>query len=399
MLLARIFLSARHDLPVVASAAVIALASAVTAMYSPPGEDPSNNVDSRESQARDSLAHHHSSIEQALEGHPEDRSGMNTLFVFGFLGLLPKIDFDGLSNEIVEVSTGFQEIIGDLYPPGSENNSPMPIYNLPDTYTFSRHVSLTTCRYFLQHVEHPDSLSERPGEEQAFLLFLFPQLNLNTPNTGLYIAALIALCRSNSDGIRGACKQIIDAQPFPANPLQLAKPFDGANLLDVFYRNLSYDPPTPCSSRSLFALEHFRLLVVGVMLSASNSLGAGRAGRAALQPLWDRFNNPAQDAPHNPALSYRDLMSHVEGKPADMQSDLTSTLRLVGDFLNTTPGPSNGQDWHKELQGLKDKCGRDAEVIQEIQADVFPTETGEPSTPGIGVSNNGQTLASAAVLE
>ncbi|KAG8735807.1 hypothetical protein FRC10_010145 [Ceratobasidium sp. 414] len=397
MLLARIFLSARHDLPVVASAAVIALASAMTATYSFPGQGLSD-VDSREKNAIKSLAHHHRSIEQALENHSDDRSttAENTLFVFGFLGLLPKINFEGLSNEIMDgLSEDFQEIVRDLYPPGSENNPRERIFGLPDTYLFKHHVTLTTCRYLLQHAEHPNSPNEGPGDEQAFS-FLTPQLELIDPDTRLYVTALIALCRSNSSTIHEECRKIVNEQPFPANPLELAEPFDGDNLMDVFYRNLSCDPPAACTSRSLFALEHFRLLVVGVMLSASNSLGDRRA---ALQPLWDRFNNPAQDSPHNPALSYHDLMSHVEGKPADMQSDLTSTLRLVGDFLNTTPDLSNGQDWHKELQGFKDKCGRDAEVIQEIQADVFPAETGEPSTSGIGVSDNGQTLASAAVLE
>ncbi|KAG9087220.1 hypothetical protein FRC06_002680 [Ceratobasidium sp. 370] len=391
MLLARIFLLARYDSPIVASAAATVLVSTMTAMYSFPGEILSD-VDSREKQATESLSHHHWSVEQALEEKSDDRSTaeMDTMFIFGFLGLLPKIDFGGPDNNIMdELSGGFKRTVGNLYPPGAQRPPPIPLFGLLNTYTFDHHVVLTTCRYLLRLAEHPDPPHD---DEQAFSLFLLPQLKLNNQDTRLYVTALIALCRSNSDGIRSACRQIIDAQSFPTNPLKLLKGF-GGNILDVFYRSLNCDPPTSRSSSSLLVLAHFRLLVVGIMLSANNSL---EDRRAALKPLWDRFNEPAQHTPQNPTLSDHDLISHVKGKSEDLQKDLASTLRLVGDFLNTTPQLSNDRDWHKELQGIKDGWGRDT---GDVQADASPTETGEPSASGIGVSDNGQTPAPAVVIE
>ncbi|KAG9082672.1 hypothetical protein FRC06_004902 [Ceratobasidium sp. 370] len=389
MLLARIFLLARCDSPIVASAAATVLVSAMTAMYSFPGESSPSDVDSREKQATKSLSHHHRSVEQALEEKSGYRSTaeMDTMFIFGFLGLLPKIDFGGPDNNIMdELSGGFEKTLGNLY----TLNPPIPLFGFPATHTIDHHVVLTTCRYLLRLAEHPDPPHD---DEQAFSLFLFPQLKLNDQDTRLYITALIALCRSNSDGIRSACEQIIDTQsPFPID-LELVTHFDGNNLLDLFYRNLNYDPPTSRSSSSLLGLAHFRLLVVGIMLSASNSL---EDRRAALKPLWDQFNEPAQYTPQNPTLSDRDLISHVKGKPEDPQKDLASTLRLVGDFLNTTLRLSIDLDWHKELQSIKDGWGRGT---GDVQADASPTETGEPSASGIGVSDHGQTPAPAVVIE
>ncbi|KAG8736872.1 hypothetical protein FRC10_008785 [Ceratobasidium sp. 414] len=351
--LAQIFLASHNAASETARAAAIALAAAAFATDAyPGGEYPSHDFKYREERALDVLRFH--------ETNDTTEDMATSLFVFGFIGLLPRLDLRSMDMQATAMSGLFATVIRYMLPLNSRN-SQTAIHTLPPSFSLVEHATLAVCRCLLSVT---DSLS--PHNESTIAiscsLFLLPQLNLERQDIRLYVAALVALCHAESSELQDLCTDIINAQPFPTHPSRLMDLFDDKNLLEQLCHSM-ISSKAPLISTVTF---HFKLLVAGIASSPRHTLGTHQSTLWRLlhsHPKFDEFKPSASDFS---LPSIDDFLLYIQNNRKECAGDsLLHTMQFVANFCHARPtlgrissgaeswGDQDSLRWRAILQELK----------------------------------------------
>ncbi|KAG9121860.1 hypothetical protein FRC07_002005 [Ceratobasidium sp. 392] len=345
-----------HDAaPDTARAAAVVLAAVALATNSyPGGQGPSHTIDAREKRARDLLDYYHAN-------KPTDEVA-TSLFIFGFVGLLPRLSVGGLGVLPTPESNTFNRIkryIAALH----DFKGQIQIHTLPANYPLLDH-AIDSAVQCITSVGSPKfSLHDEPTVVLACSSLLLPKQDLYEAHSHLYGTAAVALCRAKSMELRDICMKILDSQRLPVDPLQPLILSSGTNFLEQMCRIL---PETSVSVVPV-ALLHFRLLLASIMLSTQHSLDERRS---VLEPLLSCHPEFAGLRPPDVTLSSQSISTdriflHLEAV-IDEESALDGLLRsmqLVSDFCHVEPDlhmpheKGSTEDltyYHTRLQRLKD---------------------------------------------
>jgi hypothetical protein len=183
--------------------------------------------------------------------------------------------------------------------------------------------------------------------------------------TGLYVAALVALCHAQSEEPQCFCIEILDAQTIPPDSLELIQSFKEQSVLEKLFKlsvsnNLRVAP---------IAALHFELLVAAIISSSQISL---ESRQQVLRPLIDldecaRLESSIADS-SQPSMT--EMYAHLQQARSTEPSLETNlrTMQFVVDFchvrqtqtassLALSTHDSDGKGWYEKLQELK-KSGR-----------------------------------------
>ncbi|KAG8792132.1 hypothetical protein FRC12_007071 [Ceratobasidium sp. 428] len=193
VLLARIFFACFDTAPDVAHAAAITLAAAAFASDYYPGDNQlSQDPSAREKRAAQVLEHYH-------EYRPT-RHKASSLFVFGLIGLLPRLNFKTLDSQAESLPGLLTSAMKDMRLFNSKHYQ-THIHTLSVDFTLQDHVRSTAYQFLLLIIHKWLSIDEELSVVFSWSSFLQHGSNWSRPNDRLYITALIALCHAKSHGL------------------------------------------------------------------------------------------------------------------------------------------------------------------------------------------------------
>ncbi|KAG8790214.1 hypothetical protein FRC12_012504 [Ceratobasidium sp. 428] len=372
ILLSHIFFMSYDASPDTARAVAVTLAAAAFAADTyPGGSSPEVGEYDREKRAVDVYNHYH-----AQESLTADM--VLELFLFGFSGLLPQIDFNDGSIRAVATLGNINQLI--LYPPKFDFSRNSTIYTLPQRYSLSDRVVNASRKSLISFVKDMSSGRE-VGLTFSGLVFLAhsSKTDGNDSKASLYILALIAVCRVESVEIQNLCLQFIDAQSIPERPLDLVESFQNRGRLEQLCRAL-IDCDTAVAS---VAALHFELLVARIIISTAtrNTPSWISAGQSAIRPLLNLQDKFAERISHPKQLSIEALLSGLE-KCCEGHSiaddHIFHTIQSVVDFCGAGPVDASLSDSSSQkLQALKDQLKPSSDRVAHMQtpAQISPLTT------------------------
>jgi hypothetical protein len=394
--LAQIFLACDDNETQLKRTIAVVLASAAFAIdFYPGGEVSSHDVETREFRAVQVLQHYRANKPEGLR--------TTTLFTFGFVGLLHRLNFSLLDQDTT-IAKGFA-LVNEASHRFHKKLFDADIHGLPPSFTLQQHAIQAVSRCLLSTLRYPDSHNAQRTIASLCSERLIPQFGLEMANASLYTAALDALCHAQSEELQACCIRILDAQPIPFYSPDLIQNLKDQSLLDkLFHASVANNPHV-----APIAALHLGLIIAVIVSSLGISLDARQS---ALQPLVDLEEcTGLQPSVANLSLpSMTQMYAHLEqarstGPSLEMN---LRTMQFVVNFCHADPTarPSspvqpvsdiNIQTWHEKLQELKDSF---KSVPRPIEQTENPNEAGvaSPCWPDQGQESE-ISLQAAASLE
>ncbi|KAG9093411.1 hypothetical protein FS749_014418 [Ceratobasidium sp. UAMH 11750] len=331
VLLVNTFISYHGTAPSTARAAAIALVCATFASGSyPRGERPTRDVNAREERAVDVLRYY--------QAHKPNEDTTMALFMFGFYGLLPQLDFNGpeIRSTTLSYINGAMQCVPRFVP---WSRSMVSIQTLPSSYSVWEQVYTPILQSFSSIAS-----GKLPDDELRAAFTTLPLLFHQ--DAKLYVLALMALCQAKSHELQTLCLNIVDAQPIPDDLVVLFDSDDNGELLGQLCRTLIY---TDTPALPIAAL-HFELLVASVV---SNRNHPHERRKAALAPLLGLRNTFI--GLNNPSLVSLDAIFAHPREGFTQRKSLLCTMQLVVDFCEAgLDQDSASTDWRDKLAELKE---------------------------------------------
>ncbi|KAG8790213.1 hypothetical protein FRC12_012503 [Ceratobasidium sp. 428] len=379
ILLSHIFFMSYGATPDIARDVAITLAAAEFATHAyHGGEEPSASEDAREKRAVNVYTHYRAQEFLAADMVLE-------LFIFGFFGFLPEIDFDDDSIRATAALGDFGQLIQHRYQFDLSQKS--SIYTLPQGYSLGD-IVVDSSRESLTSFINGASFNREAGLAYSGLLLLTRLSTEGNRNydtqANLCISALIALCSAESTEVQDLCLHFIDAQPIPKWPLKLLESAENRDSLEQLCRVL-IDRRTRTPVASIAAL-HFELLVARVITHSVSHRAEIFDGQSALRPLLELQNDFVGRISQPKQLDVEALLS---GLGECCKGDLTAeehilhTMQSIADFCELTEAGRDYYLWYKEqeLQKLKDQLKPSSDRVarqgqaepESIPLDVLPS--------------------------
>ncbi|KAG9093826.1 hypothetical protein FRC06_011366, partial [Ceratobasidium sp. 370] len=314
---------------------------------------------------------------QYYKAHKPDERTMVALFIFGFFGLLPRLDLDDPETRRAAVAGYLTTLMQQVPEFDFSRDLTMQIIGVYCPRQQVYDPSLSFLASFANNKSRPDELwvvyncltllFYRAGERD------FPRL---------YILALMALCQAKSRELQDLCINIIDRQPVP---LDLGSQLDSADnkiLLGGLCRTL-IDANTPVLP---VAVLHFEILIASVATGLSEPIPP-QHGLRSLLAFRDRFPELKTSSP----LSTTDVSHSMEGFSEDFRRN--SMLHAMQCVVNLCEAGSCTDDdytpWGDVLGKLKDSYKPGTAMIQRLGGAEPGTSSdpirAEASSSGAGV--------------
>ncbi|KAG8789791.1 hypothetical protein FRC12_013214 [Ceratobasidium sp. 428] len=350
ILLSHVFFKSYGTSPDTARAVAITLAAAVFAIRTyPGGERPQDSVEAREKRAVDVYKYYRTQESLTTDTVLE-------LFIFGFFGLLPEIDFSDESTRAAVALGNFRQLLRRV-PRFDLSQHPTYIHTLPQGVHSFNFTILEPGGQSLISFANDASPSCEIGLAYSCLPLLIHQPGSRDNQANLYIPALIALCRADSVELQDFCLHFIDAQPIPRYPLYALGLAENCDILEKLCHAL-IDCHTPVAS---IAALHFELLVARIITYLASYHSEISDRQSALQPLLNLQGEFAGRTSQPKQLSVEALLSGL-GKCCEGDSiaedHVLHTIQSVVDFCEGGPvSTQSSSDELQELQKLKSQLG------------------------------------------
>ncbi|QRV79734.1 transmembrane protein [Ceratobasidium sp. AG-Ba] len=337
--LAQVYSASRDTAPDTARAAAVVLAATALAVDSyPGGEQPPKDFNTREQRALSLLDHY--------RANKPTNEITTSLFLFGFIGLLPHLSFRNLDSSS-NIGADLLRQVKKSVAPYNFKDTHSEIYTLPSAFSLLEHAGLAAWELLTSAGGENFPIEDESIAAFACSSFLATRENLQNLYPRLYGVALIALQRARTKELQDVCIKLVDAQPLPNDPLQFFGWFGSESLLHQLCRTL----PGAQEPGAHFALHHFRLLVTDLMLAPRYPL---ERRQSALRPLLSFHHAFSVLTPSNcePKLSNLDsIVSHISGMDPeeDIIDGMLDTMQLVADFCSPEFAPrfsTNNQGNH-----------------------------------------------------
>ncbi|KAG8732912.1 hypothetical protein FRC12_019044 [Ceratobasidium sp. 428] len=361
VLLSHIFFLSYGAAPDTARAVAITLAAAAfaTRPYLG-GEEPPFSEDAREKRAvvvyKYYCAQKDLTADMVLE-----------LFMFGFFGLLPEIDFDYESAQAAVTLGNFSQLIRHV--PQFNFSQDSTIYTLPQGYSLNRILEQSR-QSLISFTNNTSSIYE-----VSLAYSCLPLVIHQSSQVDLYIPALIALCHAESVELQALCLQFIDEQPIHERPLNLVQSTENRDSLEQLCRALiDRRARTPVAS---IAALHFELSVARIITYSVSNNSSLSDGQSALRPLLDLQDNFAGRISQPKQLNVEALLSGLgECCKGDLAAEehILHTMQFIADFCELTEAvripSSDKEEGLKTLQTLKDQLKPSSDrVVRQSQTE------------------------------
>ncbi|KAG8704203.1 hypothetical protein FRC09_003700 [Ceratobasidium sp. 395] len=353
ILLSHVFFTSYGASPDTARAVAIALAAAAFATRTyPGGEDPPVSVEALEKRAVDVYKYYRTQESLTTDMVLE-------LFIFGFFGLLPGIDFSDESTRAAAAPVNFRRLLRHV--PRFDLSRRSNIHTLPRWMHLFDLTILKPASQSLISFANDTSPSCEVGLAYSCLPLLIHQPGSEDDQANLYIPALIALCRVESVELQDLFLRVIDAQPISTWPyLQSLQSAELHDSLEKLCRVL-IDSYTPVAS---IAALHFELLVASIIIhTVYHNHYWLLAGQSALRPLLNLQDNFAGRISQPKQLSVDALLSGL-GKcckgDSTTEDHILHTMQSIADFCELTEAvnsiwPNKEAELHTRLKTLKNQ--------------------------------------------
>ncbi|KAG8723576.1 hypothetical protein FRC09_002722 [Ceratobasidium sp. 395] len=350
ILVARVFVTSYGTSPDTARAAAVTLAAAAFASYTyPGGEEPTNDVDTRESRAVSILSHY--------RGIRLDNEEVSSLFIFGFFSWLPMMLSSGSLVQLAEFNHDLNSIMGDASRAPCLNETTR-IWSLPESFSILSHAIGTVSAH---STAATDDTSNEAALASASLLPWFHHYS----HIGAYLFALISFCHTESKEHQKLCMQIIAKQGISDTALQELKSIDDKHLLEQLCHSLFSIDATLIP----FVALHFGLLVASIIGS-----GPLVERKSALRPLLS-IRDECSSLKVSKSFLYSDLVSYLEETIQNGPTDgtLLRVMQFVVDFCDGSlddPEIAEPHDWRRwnRLDNLKLDYQSKLEHLEELLA-------------------------------
>ncbi|KAG8793669.1 hypothetical protein FRC12_002073 [Ceratobasidium sp. 428] len=231
VLLARVFATTWNTAPDIARAAAMTLAAGAFASQTyPGGERPATDDYGREKRAVMVLQHYQTS---QLDMYDD----VIPLFVFGLFSWLPwfvsehdKIHLSAIVHHIHRIVKNVQTGSGPILLREKTN-----IATMPEQFSLVEHAIRPAAAYLSTTAD--GSSDELLWFSACLLPFFVHRSDPHNSHTGVYLIALITLCRAEIED-RALCLHAITHQDIPRIPLQELISINGAQLLEHLCRDL-----------------------------------------------------------------------------------------------------------------------------------------------------------------
>ncbi|KAG8738575.1 hypothetical protein FRC12_016710 [Ceratobasidium sp. 428] len=367
ILLSRVFFMSYGAAPDTARAVAITLAAAAFAAHTyPGGEEPQVSRYARENRAINVYNYYHAqeflTTEMVLE-----------LFIFGFFGLLPDVDFNDENTRAVATPDNFRQLLRHV--PQLDLFRHPSIHTLP-RYPYGKSLNDTIFKpssQFMISFTNDASSSCEIGLAYNCLPLLIHQSERygNNFRAKLYIPTLIALCRAESVEVQDLCLQFIDAQPTPQWPLNLLESAEDRDSLNQLCRTL-IDCRTRTPVASIAAL-HFELLVARIITYLVSDRSETSNGQSALRPLLNLQGQFAGRIIQHRQLDVEALLSGLGEcckEHLNAEEHIVHTMQSITDFCGLTEAVSTPPDKEKDLRSLKDQLKPSSDrVVRQSRAE------------------------------
>ncbi|KAG8700197.1 hypothetical protein FRC09_006121 [Ceratobasidium sp. 395] len=375
--LSHIFFMTYGAPPDTARAVAITLAAAAFATHAyPGGEKPQFNRDTREKRAASVYEYY-----RAQKSMPKDT--VLELFIFGFFGVLPQIDFGDESTQAAATLVNFSQLIRNL--PLFDFSRDSTIYTLPRGYSLNAILE--------RSIQSLISFSDkRTSIHEVSLAYNWVPLLIHSFNTvELYIPALLALCRAESVEVQDLCLQFIDRQWTATEPLNPLKSTENRGCLEQLCLAL-IDRPTRTPVASIAAL-HFELLVARIIICSASGFPSHFEGQSALRPLLNlqgefagRISQPKR---HNVRTLLSGLEECCKGN-LTAEEHISHTMQSIADFCESTIlgfEPFRREEKLKALETLKNQLKPSSDRVAR-QNQVDPRNAPSNALPNLELLNS-----------
>ncbi|KAG9122541.1 hypothetical protein FRC07_001039, partial [Ceratobasidium sp. 392] len=293
----------------------------------PGGEVPPNLLDDRKKRAVDVLKYYQS--------NEPDKNQVWALFIFGFFSWLPWFVASSHNAQLADFADQLNRII-PTYGTGDRRITEGRIRSMPERFSFTQH-AINPISDYLFSSTGDTHYAETPIMNCSLLLF-FRDPHFGGSHLGVYLIALITLCRTESTERQELCMQAIARQDIRHSPVHELKSIGGTNLLELLCRDLLSTKPAiaPC------VVAHFGLLISCVISDQNNPLGECQT---ALRPLLNLRDGPLDGNGLDDSLKLYDMVPHLEERITGI-SAVTSLQRILqfiaksfDNGLSQDPGP------------------------------------------------------------
>ncbi|KAG8790028.1 hypothetical protein FRC12_012884 [Ceratobasidium sp. 428] len=257
----------------------ITLAAAAFAIRTyPGGEKPSVEIGARQKRAVEVFKYYY--MQKSM-----DMNEILVLFLFGFSGLLPLIDFSDKDTQ-TPIPSSFSQVIRYI--------SRLDLSQCVEICTFPRgdYLNMTLLPPAIESLSSFVK-SASPDHEASVvykcLPFLIHRASWHTNSkVDLYLLAITALCDAKSVELQELCLHVIDAHPIPEDPLHLLiQSDDNRNVFQQLCRTLIECNTTVAPIAAL----HFELLVAKIITHAASHGWNFSDSQAIFRPLLSLRNS------------------------------------------------------------------------------------------------------------
>ncbi|KAG8693258.1 hypothetical protein FRC09_010629 [Ceratobasidium sp. 395] len=347
------------------------------------GSSPEVSAYSREKRAVDVYNHYRAQESLTAEMVLE-------LFIFGFSGLLPQIDFSDENIRAAATLISINQLIRHL--PQFDFSRDSTIYTLPRGYSLNT-IFERSSQFLISFTNDATSIDEVRLAYNCLLLPIhrFAQVTL-------YIPALTALCHAKSVEVQDLCLRLMDAEPIPDQPLDQLKSAKSRDSLQRLCRVL-IDCHSPVAS---IAALHFELSVANIIICSVSSRSGVSDGQSALRPLLNLQGESAGRISAQRQLNVEAILSRVgECCKGNLTAEehIRHTMQSIADFCELTeavitPSSDKEEEVKTRLRTLKNQLKPSSgRVIRQDWAEPggIPSDAG---LPGLELPKSGADISS-----